>query len=270
MTHEDIRKPPGAINLGTMALDQEERHRFEPHNGARSKGPRHGLPLPSILEPRSPGTGATANVGESGADQRGFGAPGSIFSEFQQRRQSAGIETPMRVDLGRHRDFPGLGGQLLGDGTQTNSNPYADVRARHIDQDRRDQPQAGRGGQDAVLTDTVARLRRDLEEMKADSRYLRTPGVRDSLCQPRQVTFTSTKVPKFAGITSWEQYQHVFDAIVLSNGWDDATASLQLLSHLEGDALNVALLVPESRRASRISGCTLWVAQAVARLSAPI
>ena len=35
-------------------------------------------------------------------------------------------------------------------------------------------------------------------------------------------------------------------------GWDDATAVLQLLSHLEGDALNVALLVPASRRASRV------------------
>ena len=33
-----------------------------------------------------------------------------------------------------------------------------------------------------------------------------------------------------------------------SNGWDDVTAALQLLSHLHGDALNVALLVPESRR----------------------
>ena len=43
----------------------------------------------------------------------------------------------------------------------------------------------------------------------------------------------------------------MFDAIVLSNGWDDATAALQLLSHLEGDALNVALLVPVSRRTSR-------------------
>ena len=41
----------------------------------------------------------------------------------------------------------------------------------------------------------------------------------------------------------------MFDAIVLSNGWDDATAALQLLSHLEGEALNVAHLVPESRRA---------------------
>ena len=33
-----------------------------------------------------------------------------------------------------------------------------------------------------------------------------------------------------------------------SNGWDDVTAALQLLSHLDGDALNVALLVPESQR----------------------
>ena len=59
------------------------------------------------------------------------------------------------------------------------------------------------------------------------------------------VMFTSTKVPRFAGVTSWEQYRQVFDAIARSNGWDDATAALQLLSHLEGDALNVALLVPE-------------------------
>ena len=67
---------------------------------------------------------------------------------------------------------------------------------------------------------------------------------------PRQAAFTTTKVPRFGG-TSWEQYRQVFDAIVLSNGWDDATAALQLLSHLEGDALNVALLVPMSRWTSR-------------------
>ena len=53
-------------------------------------------------------------------------------------------------------------------------------------------------------------------------------------------------------MTSWEQYRQVFDSIVLSNGWDDATAALQLLSHLEGDALNVALLVPVPRRAARM------------------
>ena len=37
---------------------------------------------------------------------------------------------------------------------------------------------------------------------------------------------------------------------MISNGWDHATAALQPLSHLEGDALNVALLVPAPRRAS--------------------
>ena len=44
----------------------------------------------------------------------------------------------------------------------------------------------------------------------------------------------------------------MFDAIVISNGWGDATAALQLLSHLEGDALNVALLVPAPWRASPV------------------
>ena len=48
---------------------------------------------------------------------------------------------------------------------------------------------------------------------------------------------------------SWDQYRQVFDAIVVSNGWDDATAALQLFSHLERDTLNVALLVPATRRA---------------------
>ena len=80
---------------------------------------------------------------------------------------------------------------------------------------------------------------------------LRTPGVSQVVRAPRQVAFTSTKVPRFAGTTSWEQYKQVFDAIVSSNGWDNDTAALQLFSHLEGDALNVALLVPLPRRLSR-------------------
>ena len=60
---------------------------------------------------------------------------------------------------------------------------------------------------------------------------------------------------KFTNITSWEQYRQVFDAIVQSNGWDDATAALQLLSHLEGDALNVAGAGIQVSIASGISGC---------------
>ena len=41
--------------------------------------------------------------------------------------------------------------------------------------------------------------------------------------QSKPVAFASTKVPKFSGATSWDQYRQVFDAIVQSNGWDDAT-----------------------------------------------
>ena len=36
-----------------------------------------------------------------------------------------------------------------------------------------------------------------------------------------------------------------------SNGWVDGTAALQILAHLEGEALNVALLMPEGERANR-------------------
>ena len=43
----------------------------------------------------------------------------------------------------------------------------------------------------------------------------------------------------------------MFAAIACSNGWDCVTAALQLLSHLDGDALNVALLMPESQRVVR-------------------
>ena len=43
----------------------------------------------------------------------------------------------------------------------------------------------------------------------------------------------------------------MFDAIVLSNGWGDATVVLQLLSHLQDDALSVELLLPMPLRASR-------------------
>ena len=91
----------------------------------------------------------------------------------------------------------------------------------------------------------------DLVSLRAENRLWRTPAVPQVVRAPRQAAFTMTKVPRFAGTTSWEQYRQVFDAIVRSNGWDNDTAALQLFSHLEGDALNVALLVPLSRRLSR-------------------
>ena len=94
----------------------------------------------------------------------------------------------------------------------------------------------------------VIQLQRDVDDCRTELELARkhTPAV--TLRPHRRSGFTSTPVPRYSGKSNWEQYREVFEAIVRSNGWDDVTAALQLLSHLDGDALNVALLVPESRR----------------------
>ena len=94
----------------------------------------------------------------------------------------------------------------------------------------------------------VIQLQSDIEDCRAELELARkhTPAV--ALQPPRWSGFTSLPVPRYSGKSNWEQYREVFEAIVRSNGWDDVTAALQLLSHLDGDALNVTLLVPESRR----------------------
>ena len=94
----------------------------------------------------------------------------------------------------------------------------------------------------------IIKLQRDLEEAKAESRYLRAQPVDGPGVAVSAVRFTRTPVPRYDGISDWEQYREVFEAIVISNGWDDLTAALQLLAHLDGEALNVALLVPEDQR----------------------
>ena len=124
---------------------------------------------------------------------------------------------------------------------------FTEVRSRDGGSDRRKDV----GSPANVLVDTVARMQQDLANLRAENRLLRTPGVPQVVCAPRQAAFTTSKVPRFGGTTSWEQYRQVFDTIVCSNGWDNDTAALQLFSHLEGDSLNVALLVPISRRLSR-------------------
>ena len=45
-----------------------------------------------------------------------------------------------------------------------------------------------------VLIDIVAHLQQDLAAMKAETHFLRTPGVPPVIPTPRQVAFTSTKV----------------------------------------------------------------------------
>ena len=94
----------------------------------------------------------------------------------------------------------------------------------------------------------VIQLQRDVDDCRTELELARTHTMAVTLRPQRRSGFTSTPVPRYSGKSNWEQYREVFEAIVCSNGWDDVTAALQLLSHLDEDALNVALLVPESRR----------------------
>ena len=77
-----------------------------------------------------------------------------------------------------------------------------------------------------TLEGTVLEMRRDMENLQTENRFLRTRRIPGPVPLVRQVALTTTKVPGFNGSTSWEQYQQVFDAIALSNGWGDATAAL--------------------------------------------
>ena len=104
---------------------------------------------------------------------------------------------------------------------------------------------------EAELMDTMAHLQLEVEALKFGQLGKSTLARQTSPVRSKPVVFTSTKVPKLGGMTSWDQYRQVFDVIARSNGWDDATVALQLLSHREGNTLNVALLVPEMKRTTR-------------------
>ena len=94
----------------------------------------------------------------------------------------------------------------------------------------------------------MSQLQRDIEDCRAERELARNQTQAATLQSQRRSRYTSTPVPRYSGMSNWEQYREVFEAIVCLNGWDDVTSALQLLSHLDGDALDVALLVPESQR----------------------
>ena len=94
------------------------------------------------------------------------------------------------------------------------------------------------------LVDAVERLQKELAEFRTEFGFGSARRPASSSQTMRRSGFTSTSVPRYTGRSRWDQYRQVFEAIVCSNGWDGVTAALKLVSHLEGDALNVALLVP--------------------------
>ena len=88
--------------------------------------------------------------------------------------------------------------------------------------------------QQADLMDTVAQLQFGIYALKFVQPGQSTSAKGTPPVQSKPVAFTSMKVPKFSGVTSWDQYRQVFDAIVCLNGWEDATVAVQLLSHRRG------------------------------------
>ena len=60
--------------------------------------------------------------------------------------------------------------------------------------------------------------------------------------------FTNAAVPRFDGTGCRQQHILIFRAIMRSNGWSMTTAALQLFAHLDGEALHVALLMPDKIR----------------------
>ena len=114
-------------------------------------------------------------------------------------------------------------------------------------------------------------MQQDLTRLREENRLLRTPAIPQVVQAPRRAAFMSTKVPRFDGTTSWEQYRQVFDAVVRSNGWDNDTAALQLFSHLGGrverSSSGAAFTTAVSIRFSRLTDGPLWIAGSVGRLS---
>ena len=146
---------------------------------------------------------------------------------------------------GTQRDTPRMRA-LFGLGCSNSVSPVSEVVEAQTGWPIEDPEGARSPGVD--LADAVACLQKEVEDFRSECGYVCSEK---SVIPPQPSSWawcTSTTVPIFAGKTSWDQHRQVVEAIVSSNEWDGVTAALQLLSHLEGDALNVALLVPAPRR----------------------
>ena len=125
--------------------------------------------------------GATGGVDGPEMNGGGMRVPAPKLPPLRQDRQSAGVATPPRMDADRYGGFRALEARLPGKETRLASHVFA--RDKDVIPDRRDAPWSPEN----VLIDTVVNLQRDLNDMRAESRYLWTLGDRDSLPPSRQV-----------------------------------------------------------------------------------
>ena len=143
----------------------------------------------------------------------------------QRIRQEEEVQTPPRREPRRDEGQYPRGPRAMTKGTVLAPGGPTDRRTETTGRNQ----QTDEWSPVVALENTVSRMQRDLEDLQTENRFLRTPRPQVSVPLVRQAALTTTKVPWFNGSTSWEQYQQVFDAIALSNGWSDATAALQLL-----------------------------------------
>ena len=210
----------------------------EPYHGARPRTTEVDRSVDDVLSATIGGTEQDLNFRDTSIPK---------LPPEQRIRQEEEVQTPPRRETRRDEGQQPKGPRPMTKGTVLAPGGLTDQRTETAGRNR----QTDEWSPVAALENTVSRMQRDLEDLQTENRFLRTPRPQVPVPLVRQAALTTTKVPWFNGSTSWEQYQQVFDAIALSNGWGDTTTALQLLSHLQDDALSVALLIPMPRRASR-------------------
>ena len=176
--------------------------------------------------------GAIAPVAGSDTGRRGQGAAGPAYPGLAQGQQRSVIDMPARFQFGKASDLQSPEDSLRLCRKQFEPDPLGAGLPRMFDPDREARKPAGNIESELfrspgdVLVDTLARLLLDMEELCADSLCHQTWDGPTSPRRSRQTTFTSTKIPKFTGVTSCEQYRHVLDVIVLGRRHSHPTIAL--------------------------------------------
>ena len=157
--------------------------------------------------------------GGLGATIGGVDSEETLLDAEQLIQQEEEVQTPPRREPRRNEGHIPRGPRVM---TDESVGGLGDRAGQRRETASRHRPDNG-WSPVAALENTVSRMQRDLEELQTENRFWRTPRAPGPVPLVRQAALTTTKVAWFNGSTRWEQYQQVFDAIVLSNGWGDAT-----------------------------------------------
>ena len=261
----------GAIGAEADKRDTGHTRPIGSLGGAKPKWPRYELPIPQTLGHRKLPPGAGTQPKESVTNRFSFEMPTLTYPGPGRQPPGAGTRPVTAVTdwytFGMPTPtYPGPARQPLGTGIQPATDRFAyelppRTRTRlgldWLWDDGPDTPNSVCGNDkllprtevpdfdrspEADVMATVAHLQLEVEALKFGQ--LSPPAL-----AKKTLNRWHLHPPKC--INSVGELVRISIAIIRSNGWDDATVALQLLSHLEGDALNVALIVPEVKSATR-------------------